>query len=80
MTTESIRTRRDRFAQAALTGLLAHIDRNAPAAVREAQLNAISAEAVEYADATIARLNRTAIYPAEINPNDEAAIDNARRG
>lgn len=80
MKPEEIRQRRDQFAQAALTGLLAHIDRDAPTAVREAQLNSISAEAVEIADITIAHLNRTAIYPAGINPNDEAAIDNARRG
>jgi len=57
-----------------------HIDRNAPHEVQEAQRKAVAAEAVEYADATIARLNRTAIYPAEINPKDETAIHNARHG
>lgn len=80
MTPEEVRERRDQFAQAALTGLLVHINRDAPDPVRAAQVNAISAEAVEYADAIIARLDRTAIYPAEINPNDEAALHNARTG
>lgn len=81
MKPESIRTRRDAFARAALTGLLHHIDRNAQPEVQEAQRKAIAAEAVEYADATIARLNQTAIYPATMhNPGDEAAINNARTG
>lgn len=80
MKPEQIRVIREAFAQAALTGLLSGVTLSDNDEVRAAQLRRISAEAVEIADITIARLNRTAIYPVEINPKDETAIHNARTG
>jgi hypothetical protein len=74
-----IRERRDAFAQAALTGLIAATRFDDLPVVRDAQLRRLAAEARELGDLTIAELNRTAIYPAPVtNTGDETAIDNAR--
>lgn len=80
MKPEEVRERRDAFTRSALAGLTAATRFDERAVVRDAQLRRLAAEARELGDLTIAELNRTAIYPAEINPKDEAAIQNARTG